>query len=282
MPAPEPISAVIICRDGGSELQAALESLAFCSERLVLDSGSTDGSPELARAAGARVEHQPFLGYGPQKRRAVELARHDWILSLDADERLDDGAAAAVRLLALDDPTASYAFRRRTFVGRREIHHGPWGGEQVVRLFNRRTGEITALAVHERVVAPGQPRLLAGSILHHGFPTAADIILRAVRYARPKAGLIRAAGERPRVWALPWRAAGAFAKAYLLQSGWRDGAAGFVIALSRVVDSTLPRALLLLGDDPVTPDQTPRTAASKAAKSAGSGASSASRSPDAG
>ncbi|MFM7521361.1 MAG: glycosyltransferase family 2 protein, partial [Planctomycetota bacterium] len=231
---------------------------------------------------GARVENQPFFGYGPKKRCVVELARHDWILSLDADERLDDGAAAAVRLLALDDPTASYAFRRRTFVGRREIHHGPWGGEQVVRLFNRRTGEITALAVHERVVAPGQPRLLAGSILHHGFPTAADIILRAVRYAHPKAGLIRAAGERPRVWALPWRAAGAFAKAYVLQSGWRDGAAGFVIALSRVVDSTLPRALLLLGDDPATPDQTPRTAASKAAMSAGSGASNASRSPDAG
>jgi len=274
------VSGIVICRDAGEGLRATLASLAFCDERMVLDSGSTDGSPELARSLGARVEHQPFLGYGPQKRHAVALARHDWILSLDADEVLDETATAAIRTLSLDDPRASYAWRRRTFVGTREIRHGPWGGERVIRLFNRRVADFTPFPVHERVVAPRRTTLLPGSILHHSFPTLADVISRSVRYARPKAAMIRAADERPRAWALPARAAAAFFKAYLIQSGWRDGAAGMVIALSRSIDSVLLRALVILGDDRA--DHPPRSAASRAVMSSGSGASTTIRDPDVG
>ncbi|MFM8378059.1 MAG: glycosyltransferase, partial [Planctomycetia bacterium] len=113
------ISAVVIARDAAGHIGETLASVAFCAERLVLDSGSTDETAAIARAAGARVEHQPFLGYGPQKRRAVDLAAHDWILSLDADETLDAEAAAAVAALDLADPEACFAFRRRTFIGRR-------------------------------------------------------------------------------------------------------------------------------------------------------------------
>jgi len=280
MPPSPAISAVIICRDGGAGLRAALESVAFCAERLVVDSGSTDGSREAARAAGARVEEQAFLGYGPQKQHAVALARHDWILSLDADEQLDDEAVAAIGRLPLDDPAVAYCLRRRTFVGAREIHHGPWGREVVLRLFNRRSANFTPLAVHEQVLAPHPPVLLAGSIIHHSFASIADVVSRSIRYARPKAGLIRAAGERPRAWGLPGRALAAFLKAYVLQAGWRDGAAGFIIAVSRVVDSTLPRALVILGEDP--PPQERRAAASSPSMSAGSGAASTKRSPEEG
>ncbi len=274
------ISAVIICRDGGEGLLAALDSVAFCTERLVLDSGSTDGSREAARAAGARVEEQPFLGYGPQKRRAVALASHDWILSLDADEQLDTTAVEAIRNLPLDDRHTSYSLRRRTFVGGREIHHGPWGGERVLRLFNRRTADFVPLAVHEQVRAPRPPVALPGSIIHHSFRSIADVLSRSIRYAHPKAGMIRASGERPRAWKLPWRALVAFFKAYLVQSGWRDGATGLVIAISRVIDSTLPRALVILGED--TPDQARRAAASNPSMSAGNGATSSNRAPDRG
>ena len=239
------LSAVVITRDAGRHLAATLASLAFCTERLVLDSGSTDDTLAIAHAAGARVEHQPFLGYGPQKRRAVELAAHDWILSLDADEVLDDEAEAAVQALDLADPRACYAFRRRTFVGPREVRHGPWGGETVVRLFHRRHAEFSPLLVHEQVEAPTAPRLLPGSILHPSFTDCADVIARSVRYARLKADVMRAKGQRPSPWTLPARGAANFLKSYVLQGGWRDGPVGFVIAISRVIDSTLPRALLL-------------------------------------
>jgi glycosyltransferase involved in cell wall biosynthesis len=247
------LSAVVITRDAGRHLAATLASLAFCAERLVLDSGSTDDTVAIARAAGARVEHQPFLGYGLQKRRAVELAAHDWILSLDADESLDEEATAAIQALDLADPQGCYAFRRRTFVGEREVRHGPWGGETVLRLFHRRHAEFSPLPVHEQVEARTAPRLLPGSILHHSFTDSADVIARSVRYARLKADVMRAKGQRPSPWALPARGAANFLKSYVLQSGWRDGPVGFVIAVSRVIDSTLPRALVLLDEiDPAS------------------------------
>jgi len=244
------ISCVVIARDAARHIETTLASAAFCAERFVLDSGSADATVALARAAGARVEHQPFLGYGPQKRRAVELAAHDWILSLDADEALDAEAAAAVQDLDLADPDACYAFRRRTFIGAREVRHGPWGGERVLRLFHRGRAGFSALSVHERVEARTPPRLLRGSILHRSFADSADVLARSIRYARLKAGLLRDRGQHGAPWTLPVRGTAAFIKSYLVQGGWRDGAAGFVVAVSRVVDSTLPRALLLLDDAP--------------------------------
>jgi glycosyltransferase involved in cell wall biosynthesis len=243
-----PISAVIIARDAAARIGEVLGALEMCNERLVLDSGSTDDTVALARAAGARVEHQPFLGYGPQKRRAVELAAHDWILSLDADEVLDDEAQAACGRLDLSDPAACWDIRRRTFVGRREIRHGAWRDERVLRLFNRTTAGFKAIAVHEEVQSQRPPRPLAGSILHYSFADCRDVLSRSLRYAPLKADILRAKGQKTGAWMLPLRGLAAFAKSYVLRSGWRDGGIGFVVALGRVIDSTLPRALLLADD----------------------------------
>ena len=252
--APRTISGVVITRDAGPRLAATLGSLAGCAERLVLDSGSTDGTVDLARTLGARVEHQPFLGFGPQKRRAVELAAHDWILSLDADETLDDEARAAVAAADLSDPAACYVFRRRTFIGRREVRHGAWRDERVLRLFNRTTAAFKPLPVHERVVGARPPVLLPGSILHHSYADCADVVARAARYASLKAEIIRGKGQAVATWTLPFRGFGAFVKSYVIRGGWRDGAAGFVIAASRALDSTLPRALLLEERRPADPE----------------------------
>lgn len=239
------ISAVIITRDAGRHLAAVLAAVDFCAERLVLDSGSTDDTIAIAAAAGARVEHQPFLGYGPQKARAVALASHDWILSIDADELLDAEAAAAIRGLDLSEPAACWELRRRTFIGSREIHHGPWRDDRVLRLFNRTRAVFKPLLVHEQVEAATQPRLLSGSLLHHSYADLVDVLARSLRYAPLKATLIREQGKRVRLWTLPLRAGAAFFRAFFARGGWRDGAAGFVIALARAIESTLPRALLL-------------------------------------
>jgi len=243
-----PISAVIITRNAAARIGEVLRGVAMCDERLVLDSGSTDDTVTLAREAGARVEHHPFLGYGMQKRRAVELATHDWILSLDADEVLDGEAQAACHRLDLSNPAACWAILRRTFVGRREIRHGVWRDEYVLRLFNRTTAGFKAIAVHEEVESRHPPRVLGGSILHYSFTDCRDVLARSLRYAPLKADILRAKGERGGVWILPFRGLAAFVKSYVLRSGWRDGAVGFVIAIGRVIDSTLPRALLLADD----------------------------------
>lgn len=245
-----PISAVIITRNAADRIAEVLGSVDMCAERLVLDSGSTDATVAVARRSGARVEHQPFLGYGPQKRLAVALAQHDWILSLDADEVLDDEARAACAALDLTDPARCWRIRRRTFVGDREVRHGCWRGESVVRLFNRTTANFKPLPVHEEVEAGRPAALLPGSLLHYSYADCRDVIARSLRYAPLKARVMQDRGERIHAWAVPLRGLAAFAKSYLLRSGWRDGPVGFVIAVARVVDSTLPRALVLGGGVP--------------------------------
>ena len=244
-----PISAVIITRDAAAHLAAVLAAADCCAERLVLDSGSTDDTLAIAATVGARVEQQAFLGFGPQKQRAVSLAAHDWILSLDADEVLDEEARAAIRELDLSDPTACWQIHRRTFIGTREVRYGVWRNEQVLRLFNRTTAAFKPLTVHEQVTTTRPPLTLPGSMLHYSYAGAADVIARSLRYAPLKAGLIRATNERPAAFKLPVRGLTAFLKTFVVQQGWRDGAAGFVVAIARVLDATLPRVLLLLGED---------------------------------
>jgi len=243
-----PISAVIITRDAEARLAEVLAAVDFCAERLVLDSGSTDATLAIAAAAGARIEHQPFLGYGPQKCRAVALATHDWILGIDADEVLDDEARDAIRRLDLADAHACWAFRRRTFIGRREVRHGAWRNDRVLRLFNRTTAGFKPLPVHEEVEAGRRPEILPGSLLHYSYACCGDVLARAVRYAPLKAAIMRRKGQRPGTWSLPFRGLAAFTGSYCWRGGWRDGAAGFVVALARVIDSTLPRAMLLLDE----------------------------------
>lgn len=247
-----PISAVIITRDAATHLAAVLDAVDFCAERLVLDSGSADATLNIAAAAGARVEHQDFLGYGPQKCRGVALATHDWILSVDADEVLDAQARQAILGLDLDDPVACWAVRRRTFIGGREVRHGAWRNDRVLRLFNRTTAGFKPLPVHEEVESGRRPNILPGSLLHYSYASCGDVLARAIRYAPLKAAIMRRKGQRPSVWSLPGRALAAFAGSYLWRGGWRDGAAGFVVALSRAIDSTLPRAMLL-ADEPTPP-----------------------------
>lgn len=240
-----PVSAVIITRDAAETLGEVLAAVDFCAERLVLDSGSSDATVAIAQGSNARVEHQAFLGYGPQKCRAVELAAHDWILALDADEVLDAEARRAIEAAPLDDPHACFALRRRTFVGRREVRHGAWRNDRVLRLFNRTTAGFKPLPVHEEVESGRAPVLLPGSILHYSYADCGDVLARSIRYAPLKAAIMRRKGQRARVWTLPLRGLAAFLGSYIWRGGWRDGAVGFVVALSRVVDSTLPRALLL-------------------------------------
>ena len=153
------ISAVVIVKDGERHLAAVLAALRGCAEIVVLDSGSTDRTVEIARAAGARVEHQAFLGYGAQKNRAVALASHDWILSLDADEILDATGQAALAGLDLSDPRRCWRVRRRTFVGARELRHGHLN-DAPVRLFNRTATRFSESIVHESVAPAGPVAVL--------------------------------------------------------------------------------------------------------------------------
>ena len=246
------VSAVLIVLDGERHLDRVLAALSFCAEILVVDSGSSDGTIAIATRHGARVVHQDFLGYGAQKRKAVELARHDWILAIDDDEVLDYEAAATIQVLDLADPTRAWQLRRRTYIGAREVRYGQWRPDLSLRLFNRTCATFSADVVHEAVVPAGAVLTLPGSLHHFSFHDHADVFARLAGYARAKAGKYRARGRgRPWAAALIFRAGWGFLRSFVFKLGFRDGVAGVVVALSVAVDSAI--GLAMAGEDEPPP-----------------------------
>lgn len=243
-----PISAVLITKDAELHLDRVLGSLSACSEIVVLDSGSRDGTRGIAERHGVVWHEHPFDGYGSQKRRAVALARHEWVLSVDGDEVLDDLGVEALTAVDWDaeDPQTCWEIRRRPFIGEREIRHGDWAPDHVVRVFNRQYHNFSAVLVHESVRPTGRVGQLGGSLLHF---TSADLagIFRA-DYYRLKAEMYRQNGRRAGQLLLAARAGGVFLRGYLLRLGFLDGTAGLVVALAGAVNSSV--GLALASDEP--------------------------------
>jgi hypothetical protein len=162
----------------------------------------------------------------------VALAENDWVLSVDADEVLDDRAARAIQTLdwSRQDAAACWQIRRRPFVGSREIRHGHWVPDLVVRLFNRSRHSFSSDLVHESVRPSGPVHTLAGSLLHFSYQDLADVY--RADYHRLKAELYRRRDRQASGAQLALRAVAAFLSSYLLRRGFLDGPAGVVVALA--------------------------------------------------
>ena len=203
---PPRITAAIVAGNEEDRIAGAVRSAAWADEVLVLDSESADRTAAIARAEGARVVVEPWRGYGAQKNRAAELALHDWILSLDADERTSPELAAAVAALPEDPDEAAFAVRRRNYFAGRPIRHWPWSWERVVRLYDRRRARFSERRVHESLEVEGRVGELAGVIEHFTYRGWDDYRERRRRYARLGAEEALARGRRPRpgdTWARP-------------------------------------------------------------------------------
>ena len=170
------ITGTIITFNEEDHIEACIASLLrVCAEVVVVDSLSTDRTAELAIAAGARVIPQSYLGEGPQRNLTEKHATHDWILALDADERLDDELAAAIQALPLQDPAVAYAFNRKSYVGPRWIKGPGFYPDFVTRLYNRTRAAYEPKPGHAGVLAP-QVRRIAGHILHYTYDGLSDWI----------------------------------------------------------------------------------------------------------
>lgn len=239
-----PVSAVLITLNAERWLEAVLRPLAGFDEVMILDSGSTDRTREIAGVFGAVWHESSFDGYGPQKRRVVELARHEWVLSIDADEVLDDETVEAIAAIdwQTEDSQKCWRIRRRPFVGRREIRHGHWVPDPVVRLFNRRRHTFSPAPVHESVIPTGPVITLPGAMAHHSFDDLAAVF-RGDYHRLKAAEYVRTGREIPGALNLSTRAAWAFVYSLVIKRGFLDGPAGVVIALSGAVNAVLGLAL---------------------------------------
>jgi glycosyltransferase involved in cell wall biosynthesis len=228
MSEPLPLSLVIIARDAAHELADCLASAAFAAETIVVDSGSSDDTAAIAARSGARVIEHAWEGFGPQKNFAVGEARHDWVLCLDADERVTPDLAAAIRALFVTGgpPAAAYSIARRNrFLGR-WLAHGEGYPDWNIRLFDRRRARWSADLVHEKVVADGPVSRLGGDLLHASAESIDTYIAKQNRYTTVQANLMHARGERASIMQLALSPAARFLRFYVLRLGFLDGTAG--------------------------------------------------------
>ena len=226
-----PVSAVVITLNEAANIRRCLESLQFCYEVIVVDSGSDDGTPEIARSMGARVVHQDWLGFGPQKHFAVEQAANDWVLCLDADEWVSDALGRSIRqLLESSPPYFAYSMNRRNILLGRALRFGGGYPDTKLRLFDRCHAQWNEAAVHEQVETTEEVGLIDADLMHETAPSLPDAMAKWSRYAAMQAAAMHAAGKRSGWHRMVFSPPARFLKQYVLRQGFRDGLPGLALA----------------------------------------------------
>jgi glycosyltransferase involved in cell wall biosynthesis len=228
-----PISAVLIAQNEEKVIGDALASVAFCDEIVLVDSGSTDRTREIAGEAGARViVNAPWPGFAAQRDFATRAARHDWVLALDADERVGTALRAEVQALRTQGfGVGGYRIPRVARYLGRWIRATDWYPDWQVRLFDRRRGAWQGDLVHESFVVRGKVGRLRGELEHHPYADISDHLRKIDSYTTLWARQAFAAGRRSNVLDMSAGASWAFLRNYVLKRGFLLGSAGFVVSV---------------------------------------------------
>lgn len=223
-----PLSVTLITLNAERSLAAALDSVRFADEIVVVDSGSSDATSEIALAHNAIVIRQPWLGYGLQKQFAVDAASHDWVLCIDADEAVSPALRQSIET-ALAAPRANvFAFARcNRFLGR-WLRHGEGYPDWSVRLFDRRHAHWSDDPVHEQVVTTRPVERLVGDLLHDSAETLATYLAKQDRYVSLQADALRSRGTLANLGSMIGSPLVRFVKFYFVRAGFLDGWAGLV------------------------------------------------------
>jgi glycosyltransferase involved in cell wall biosynthesis len=227
------LSAIIIAKDEAANIAACLATLAFCDERVVVvDASSTDASETIARDTGARTVRREFGGFGAQKNFALSLATGEWVLSIDADERVTPALTHVISQAIAKQRVNGYEMPRlSSFLGR-PMRHSGWHPDYVLRLFRRGRARFSDDVVHERVICEGSVERLEEPLLHYPVGQLEDALARMDRYST--AGAEALAGKGRRVSFASGIAHGlwTFFRTYVLRRGFLDGREGFLLAVA--------------------------------------------------
>lgn len=225
------LTVIIAARNEGHQIGACIASAAFADEILVLDSGSTDDTAAQARSAGATVHTTDWPGYGPQQQRGIGLARSDWVLSLDADERISDALRAEI-VDAIRHPRADgYRLPRHSSLCGTFINHSGWRPDYTLRLVRRKLAGFTDHFLHAHMTVQGSVARLTAPIIHYSYRDLDDVLEKLNRYSRGAAIDLRTRGKTGSLSKALLKGLWAFLRTYLLQQGFRDGRMGLVLAI---------------------------------------------------
>jgi glycosyltransferase involved in cell wall biosynthesis len=245
-----PLSVVVITRDEAANIADCLASVAFAGECIVVDSGSSDGTQDIARAAGAKVtQTADWPGFGAQKNRALAQATQPWVLSIDADERVTPELRDEIlRVISDSSAKAGYDLPRRSSFCGQFMNHSGWYPDRVTRLFRRGHGRFSDDLVHERVIVEGARGEgighLRNDLLHATYPDLETMLAKLDRYSSASAQALFERGGRGSLTGAIARGLWAFIRTYFLRLGLLDGRMGFVLAVS-VAETTYYKYLKL-------------------------------------
>ncbi len=225
------LSVILITKNEEAHIRACLESVSFADEIIVVDSGSTDRTCEIARAMGAQVTVTPdWPGFGPQKNRALDLATGEWVLSIDADERVTPELARLIQQELARPRAVAYRIARLSEFAGRWIRHSGWWPDRVLRLFRRGTARFKDVKVHESVQTDQPTAILDGHFLHYPYASLEVFIDKINTYSTEAARQMQARGKTTSLPGIAGHAVWTFLRHYVVRRGFLDGPQGFILA----------------------------------------------------
>ena len=235
------ISAFVITKNESAKLGDCLKSLNWADEIVVVDDFSSDTTPDICKEFGVSFYQHPFSGFREQKSRAMSLAANDWVLELDADERVSDEMRSAIQRLNTEDYERydCFEFKRKTRFWGKWIKHSSFYPDYKARLYCRTRGAWNNANVHERFIPHGVTKKLGGDILHEQDLDLHTYLLRVARYANMSAADYFANGRRAKWHHVSVRPASAFFQRYFIRLGFLDGVQGFVISVMGAIGTFL-------------------------------------------
>lgn len=239
------LSIIIITRDEERNIRVCLESIKWADEIIVLDSGSRDGTVEICREYTAKVYETDWPGFGIQKNRALEKASGEWVLSVDADERVTEELRREIEAAIGQGQCDAYGIPRVSNYCGRFMRHGGWWPDMVTRLFRRGCGEFTESLVHERLLVRGRIGALKTPLIHYAFHDLEEVIERMNEYSKAGARMRLKEGSRGSMGRAIRHGLWMFFRTYILKAGFLDGREGFMLAISNA-EGTYYRYLKLM------------------------------------
>ena len=241
----QPLSAVIITLNAATRLEECLRAVAFCDEIVVVDSGSTDGTVEIAERYGARVIQSEWRGFGRQKQFAVEQAKHDWVLCVDADERVSEPLRASIEAALVAPKASAFRFARcNRFMGR-YLRHGEGYPDWSLRLFDRQRAHWSDDAVHESVLTQEAVVTLKGDLMHDSAETLETYLAKQNLYTTLAAREAHARGKRATTAHVLLSPLIRFIKFYFVRLGLLDGLPGLIHILIGCGNSLIKYAKIM-------------------------------------
>jgi glycosyltransferase involved in cell wall biosynthesis len=231
MPESPTLTVVIVAKNEARNIQECVASAAFADEVLVLDSGSSDGTPALAAQAGARVVQTDWPGYGPQVARGFSMATGDWVLSLDADERITDALRNEVKQAIGSGRHDGYRVPRMSEFCGKYIRHSGWRPDFTLRLGRRAASGFTDHFLHAHMTVQGSVGELKSSLIHYSYPDINDVLEKLNRYSSGHARDMQTRGKSASVPRAVLAGFFAFVRTYFFRLGFLDGQHGLMLAI---------------------------------------------------